>query len=303
MDPKESVPVSGVGIVTFNQARDEFGRATVMHRIHPAQHAEQQIVKLTSTQVQQDCRIAFTQWGLPDAIQTDRASIFVDADPTPFPTCLTLWWVGLGIEHRLIPRHTPKRNGSVERSHRTLNERTLVDQHFNGAHHLQAQVDADWTELNAECPSRAKGCYGQPPLVAHPELLVPRRAYRPEWELDLFDLKRVDSYLASQTWIRTASQVGQVSLGGYRYGLGKAWAGQTVSVRFDPESRQFVFTQVRPTTKRGRHLPALTPVHLEAQGLSIEDLTGLPAALEDLPVRQLMLPLLMCYPPPILQGV
>ena len=267
MDSKESVPVPGVGMVTFNQARDEFGRVTVMHRIHPAQQAAQQIVKLTSAQVQQDCRIAFTQWGLPDAIQTDRASIFVDADPTPFPALLTLWWLGLGIEHRLIPRHTPQRNGSVERSHRTLNERTLVGQHFNDAHHLQAQVDADWHELNAKCPSRAKGCHGQPPLVAHPELLVPRRPYRPEWELDLFDLKRVDRYLASQTWTRTASQVGQVSLDGYRYGLGKAWAGQTVSVRFHLERRQFVFTQVRPDTKRGRQLPKLAPVSLEAQSL------------------------------------
>ena len=61
MDAKESVPVAGVGTVTFNQARDEFGRATVMHRIHPAPSAEQQTVKLTTTQVQQDCRIAFSQ--------------------------------------------------------------------------------------------------------------------------------------------------------------------------------------------------------------------------------------------------
>lgn len=302
MDPKESVPVAGVGVVTFNQARDEFGRATVMHRIHPAEGSEQQIVKLNTAQVQQDCRIAFTQWGLPDAIQTDRASIFVDADPTPFPTQLTLWWIGLGIEHRLIPRHTPRRNGSVERGHRTLNERTLVGQHFNGADHLQNQVDADWHELNAECPSRAKGCHGKPPLVAHPELLVPRRPYRPEWELELFDLKRVDDYLAKQTWIRTVSQVGQVSLGSHRYGLGIAWAGQTVTVHFDPEQRQLVFTQVRPETKRGHRLPELPPVRRNAQGLTVEGLTGLPAVLEELPVRQLMLPLSMCYPQPVTQG-
>lgn len=296
MDAKESVPIPGVGTVTFNQARDEFGRATVMHRIHPAEQAEQTIVKLTSAQVQQDCRIAFTEWGLPDAVQTDRASIFVDADPTPFPTLLTLWWVGLGIEHRLIPRHTPRRNGTVERSHRTLNERTLTGQHFNGAEHLQYQVDADWNELNTECPSRARGCHGQPPLVAHPELRIPRRPYRPEWELDLFDLQRVDSYLAAQNWIRTVSQTGQVALGGCRYGLGKAWAGQTVSVNFDAGQRQFVFTQVRPDTKQGHRLPELAPVRLDAQGLGVEDLTGLPMALEDLPARQLMLPLLMCYP-------
>ena len=113
LDAKESVPVQGVGATTFNQARDEFGRITVLHRIHPADKPDQQIVKLSAEAVQQDCRIAFSQWGLPDAIQTDRASIFVDADPSPFPTPLTLWWVGLGIEHRLIPRHTPKRNGSV----------------------------------------------------------------------------------------------------------------------------------------------------------------------------------------------
>lgn len=303
MDSKESVPVAGVGVTTFNQARDEFGRATVMHRIHPAQRAEQRIVKLTTAQVQQDCRIAFTEWGLPDAIQTDRASIFVDDDPTPFPTQLTLWWVGLGIEHRLIPRHTPQRNGSVERGHRTLDERTLIGQHFNGADNLQHQVDADWHELNAECPSRAKGCDGKPPLVAHPELLIPRRPYRPEWELELFDLKRVDDYLATQTWTRTVSQVGQVSLGGYCYGLGTTWAGQTVIVRFESQHRQLVFTQVRPETKRGLRLPELAPVSLAAQGLTVEDLTGLPTALEELPVRQLMLPLLMCYPQPVSQGV
>jgi hypothetical protein len=301
MDAKESVSVTGVGTVTIDQARDEFGRATVMHRVHPAKQPEQRIVKLTTAQVQQDGRIAFTEWGLPDAIQTDHATIFADADLTPFPPQLTLWWVGLGIEHRLIS--SPQQNGCIERGHRTLNERTLIDQRFNGADELQQQVDTDWHELNAECPSRAKGCNGQPPLIAHPELLTPRRPYRPEWELDLFDLKRVDKYLANGNWIRTVSEVGQVSPGSHRYGLGKAWAGQTVSISFDPEQRQFVFTQVKPKTKRGQRLPDLPPARRDAKGLSVEEITGLPTALEDLPVRQLMLPLSMCYPQPSRRGM
>ncbi|HBY97697.1 MAG: helix-turn-helix domain-containing protein [Ardenticatenaceae bacterium] len=300
-DTKESVPVGGIGVVTFNQARDEYGRATVMHRIHPADHPQQRIVKLTSAQGQQDCRIAFTHWGLPDAIQTDQASIFGDADPSPFPTLLTLWWVGLGIEHRLVS--SPRHNGSIERGHRTLNERTLIDQAFSDGSALQTQVDADWDELNAECPSRAKGCQGQPPLVSHPELLIPRRPYRPEWERDLFDLRRVDAYLATRTWIRLVSDVGQVSLGGQRYGLGTAWAGQTVSVSFDAEPREFVFTQVKPATKRDTRPPELSPVRLGAKGLSVEDITGVPAALDDLPRRQLMLPLSMCGPHPVSPGV
>lgn len=296
MDAKESVLVAGVGVVTIDQARDEFGRATVMHRVHPAQEPGQQVVKLTTEQVQRDCRIAFSQWGLPDAIQTDRASVYLDKDPTPYPTRLALWWVGLGIEHRLIPRHTPKRNGTVERSHRTLDERTLRDQEFNGGDDLQQQVDADWDELNAECPSRAKGCAGQPPLVAHPELLTPRRPYQPEWEAALFDLTRVEAYLAKQTWVRVVSQVGQVSLGGYRYGLGVAWAGQTVTIQFKASARQFVFTQIRPEHNRRLRQIELAPVRLAAQGLNLEELTGLPAALTELPTRQLMLPLLMCDP-------
>ena len=193
------------------------------HRVHPAEKEPQRTVKRTGAQVQPDCRFAFTQWGLPDAIQTDRAPIFVDADPTPFPTRLTLWWVGLGIAPRLIPPRPPQRNGRVERSHRTLEERTLVGQHFNGAEDLQQRVDADWSELNADCPSRARGCNGQPPLRAHPELLRPRRPYRPEQEQYLLDLACVDAYLATQTWIRTVSQVGQVTLGNQRYGLGLGW--------------------------------------------------------------------------------
>jgi hypothetical protein len=302
LDAKESVPIPGLGATTFNQARDAFGRVTVMHRIHPAEKPDQRIVKLSAAQIQQDCRIAFTQWGLPDAIQTDRASIFVDADLSPFPTRLRLWWVGLGIEHRLIPRHTPKRNGSVERAHRTLNERTLVGQQYDRAAELQSQVDADWPELNAECPNRARGCDGQPPLLAHPELLRPRRPYRPEWELDIFALSRVHSSLAEQTWTRTVSENGQVSLGGTHYNVGRAWAEQTVTVSFDAARGQFVFTHVRVQRAAGRRLAVLAPIYRDAKGLSVEDVTGLPAALSELPERQLMFPLSMCYPEPTRQA-
>jgi len=210
----------------------------------------------------------------------------------PLPTRLTWWWVGLGIEHRLIPRRTPKRNGTVKRSHRTLNKRTLRDRQFEDADDLQPQSDADWSELNAECPSQAKGCHGQPPLVAHPELRRPRRPYQPEGETTLFDLTRVEAYLAQPRWLRLVSQVGQVSLGGYRYGLGVAWAGQTVSIHFEAATRQFVFTQLRPARKRDPRHPQLAPARLAAQGLSLEQLTGLPVALAELPTRQLRLPLL-----------
>jgi transposase len=298
LDAKESMHIPGVGLVSFNHARDEFGRVTVMHRVHAEPERARELARLTSETAFQDCRIAFTQWGMPVAIQTDRDTIYVDSGQSPFPNRIVLWWVGLGIEHRLIPRRTPKRNGTVERSHRTLKERTLENQKFESAEVLQKQVDADWHELNHECPSRARGCHGKPPLVAHPELLTSHRPYRPEWELDLFDLKRVDAYLAGFTWTRSCTSVGQVCMRNIRYSLGYAWAHQDVSISFVPDHRQFVFSQIRSETRKGKDQPKLDPVRRDVINLSVEDITGLSSALKNLPTRQLMLPFLMCQTQP-----
>jgi len=298
MDAKESMKIPGVGLVSFNQARDEYGRVTVLHRVHAEPERARNLARMTSETAFQDCRIAFSQWGMPEAIQTDRDTIYVDSGKSPFPNRIVLWWVGLGIEHRLIPRRTPKRNGTVERSYRTLDERTLANQEYENAEALQKQVDADWHELNAECPSRAKGCNGKPPLVAHPEMLTSKRPYRPEWELDLFDLERVDAYLAGFTWTRTCTSVGQLRMRKIRYSLGYAWAHQDVSVTFEPDQRQFVFTQIRSETRKGKDQPKLEPVRRDAKNLSVEDITGLSNALKDLPTRQLMLPFIICQPQP-----
>jgi len=294
MDAKESMEIPGVGLVSFNHARDEFGRVTVLHRVHAEPERARQLARLTGEAAFRDFRIAFTEWGRPDAIQTDRDTIYVDSGKSPFPNRIVLWWVGLGIEHRLIPRRTPKRNGTVERSHRTLKERTLENQKFESAEELQKRVDADWHELNHECPSRARGCNGKPPLVAHPELLTSHRPYRPEWELELFDLKLVDAYLTKFTWIRKCTSVGQLRMRKTRYSLGYAWAHQDVSATFDAENRQYVFTQIRSKTRKGKDQPKLDPVCRDVKNLSVEDITGISSAQKDLPTRQLMLPFAMC---------
>ena len=81
-----------------------------------------------------------------------------------------------------------------------------------------------------------------------------------------------------------------------RYTLGMVWAHQEVAVTFDPTHRQFVFTQVRSQTSKGQEQPHLEPVRREVKNLSLEDITGLPAALPGLPTRQLMFPLFMSQP-------
>ena len=75
-------------------------------------------------------------------------------------------------------------------------------------------------------------------------------------------------------------------LGGRPYGLGVAWAGQTVSIGFEKDTRHFVFTQVRPDTKQGQRQLQLEP----ASGMSLADLIGDHVKLDELPTRQLMFP-------------
>ena len=87
--------------------------------------------------------------------------------------------------------------------------------------------------------------------------------------------------MATQTWPRIVSQVGQITLGSQRYGLGVAWAGQTVSIHFEVRQRPFVFTQVKPATKRGREPPELVPIGRDVQELTVETLTGRPALVQE----------------------
>ena len=80
-------------------------------------------------------------------------------------------------------------------------------------------------------------------MVAHPHVLQPRRFYAPELEASLFDLKRVDAYLATFTWRRKVGKTGQLNVADShrRYYVGRRYAGQKLTVKFDPGDRHLVF--------------------------------------------------------------
>ena len=152
---------------------------------------------------------------------------------------------------------------------------------------LQAILDQAVHELNYKLPSDAKDCNGRPPVRAHPELLQPRNPFQPDRELALFDLTRVDNYLATFTWQRKVSQSGQITLGGRHqyYFVGHPYKGQQVAVRFDPQDRHFVFFVPDDDSDQeiGRR---------PARNLDVADLTGLATWPEGLGVQQLPLPLI-----------
>jgi hypothetical protein len=71
-------------------------------------------------------------------------------------------------------------------------------------------------------------------MQVHPEVWQPLRPFHPTAELALFDLGRVDRFLAQFSWSYQVSKVGQLAVADYTYSVGLAYAGQRVDVRFDP---------------------------------------------------------------------
>ena len=147
---------------------------------------------------------------------------------------------------------------------------------------MQRRLDSERELHNRHFASRASDCAGRPPLLAHPELLRPRRRYQPAGERLLFDEQRVYSYLASFTLSRKVSSKGQIQLGGRLRSVGSRLANQTVNVRCDADSREWLVT-----SDDGVELKRLS-----IDGLDVFSLTGLSeeASVELAPI-QLTLPL------------
>jgi transposase InsO family protein len=219
-------------------------------------------------EVRATLRRCFAQWGyLPEEVQTDGESTLIGKPNDNFPSQFTLWLVGLGIQHLITRAGHPTDNAEVERCHRTLNDYALVGQEGIDLPALQNLLEQAVEELNDELPSQAKGCAGQPPVLAHPELLERLRPYQPERERLLFDLGRVDAYLAGFVWERKVDVNGVVYLVD-RYSLGRKYARQGVKVRFDPADRNFVCFQT-DAEERVTELRRWPARHLE-----VADITG-----------------------------
>jgi transposase InsO family protein len=223
---------------------------------------------------QEALRQAFTRWGLPLEVQTDNAGEFVNAIDPSFPSPFTLWLCGLGISHVLSRPHRPTDQAQVERQHRSQGDFVWKDQSFEQIDQFQQALDQECALYNQAYPSRAAHCHGAPPLSVFPTAHTTGRPYHPALEWELFDLECVDRFLAQFVWTRKVAQNGTVHVADHYYILGREWKGQSVSVRFLPDSRSFRFEDARGILIK--ILPAL--------GLEKEHLIGLIPAHFPLPV-------------------
>lgn len=285
LDSQEGIQLGDGDIATVCNIRDPVGAAMLASQAFSVK-TPLHWRKLAWDEVRWVLRTAFTEWHtLPDGVQTDNELGLAGGPNDPYPGLLTLWLVGLGVKHRFIRPGCPTDQPHIERNHRTLDDLVLYEPALADRNHLQQALDRERNLYNWQFPARASNCAGRPPLVAHPELLHPRRYYQPELELALFDLQRVYDYLARYTFKRTVNASAQVSLGRRMYSLGKKLVRQlqlkTVWVRCDPHQKEWVFLTETETELLRRPL----------KGLDLPTLTGLdPLSVRPSPPVQLTLP-------------
>jgi hypothetical protein len=183
--------------------------------------------------VQAVLRALFERWGRPERLRVDNGAPWGPGDDLPPP--LMLWLIGLGILPIWNPPCRPTENAKVERTNGTVNrwgEPTRCGEY------------ATWVEKLSWTARMQREVYpsvgGQSRLAAHPELLEQPRPYRRETEGEEWKLSRVTSYLAQGKWPRQVSKRGQISIYGKAYEVGRALGGQTVWVRLDAATCDWV---------------------------------------------------------------
>jgi len=239
MDARGYSRVPTLGLISLIDINDVFSRVKVLS--FPCWLGQKKIERYPSTQdYQLALRLAFTEWGLPDRLATDHDRIFYDeTSKSPFPTRFHLWLLALGIDLQFGRLGHPTDQGVTERSHQIWDGQVLQGAVFESYQSLWRSLELRKVFLNTHFPCAS--LQETPPLKANPQARSPRRSYRPEWEADLLDLRRVHAFLAHGQWFRKISAVGTISIGRQIYHLGYDWRPDGYAeLAFDPELGQLI---------------------------------------------------------------
>jgi len=197
----------------------------------------------------------------------DRDSLFIGSAHFDWPGTLLLWLVGLGIQPIINRAYRPTDNAMVERSHQTWCSDVLEGTPFGDVEALQAASDQALEDRRRQLPSRHPGCDGRAPAVAFPDLLCARHPFQVDRERQLFDLARVDAYLAHWEWRRQVDSAGKISLASRNQYISKRYLRQVVKLRFDPATREVICALASDEIVARLTLVELTAEYILGQGV------------------------------------
>lgn len=278
MDARGYSYIPEVGMVTLINLNDRFTHLRLLS--YPCVLGQQRVTRHATTEDYQIAlRLAFTDWGLPEALQVDHDPVFFDSKTkSPFPSQLHLWLLALGVRLTFGRLGLATDQGMTERSHQTWAAQALQGQRYEEWLDLYRALRQRRDFLNYHLPMAALA--ERAPLQAFPEARCSARPYRPEWEKEMLDLTLVHAYLAQGRWFRRVGENGTVSLGGSVYYIGNKWARHQLDVTFQPTDQHFV------SLDEAGQLVKRMPI----KALTIEALMGELAPFVTLPEFQLCLP-------------
>jgi hypothetical protein len=192
-------------------------------------------------------RRAFARWGLPDRVRVDNG--YPWGTPRDLPSESALWWIGLAIDPIWNPAGRPTCDPRVERCNG-------LTQQWGELHTCTdcAQAAAALAEVGRIQREEYPAIRGRTRLEAFPQLGTPRRAYRRADEEAMWDLSRVDAFLARGCWRRQADSNGALSIYGHGRSVGRCWARQEMVVRFEASSRCWLVSS--PKGEQVKRVPA-----------------------------------------------
>ena len=187
--------------------RDKYSRKILCVRLMTSKSAE--AIRLVMSEL-------FRKYGLPKAIHSDNGTPFAATNGILGLTCLSVWWITLGIlPERSLPGH-PGQNGSLERMHADI-AREIEGKIPGGISANQVALDEWAKEYNGIRPNEAIG------------MKTPDEVYRPSERKYIGDFDTLEypaGYLP-----RKVFESGEIILNGVRVTIGFALRGWHVGLR------------------------------------------------------------------------
>ena len=166
----------------------------------------------------------FRKYGLPRAIHSDNGSPFAAPNGLLNLTCLSAWWITLGIMPDRSLKGCPGQNGSLERMHADI-AREIEGKVPGGIKANQAVLDAWVEEYNSVRPNEAIG------------MKTPDEIYTVSEKKYIGDYDEIDYPMGYQ--VRKVTNSGEIIYNSIRVTIGFALRGLQVGLRPADEENTF----------------------------------------------------------------